>query len=490
MRPPLSPILAPSRKSKVLVVDDHPVVRRGLVTLINEQPDFEVCGDAGNEEDALLAFQEDAPDLLLADWSLKRRDSSGLITALLRERPGLKVLVLSIHDEMTHAELAIELGAKGYIMKREAADKIIDGLRTVAGGALYLSQRVLSGTSRSPLSRGSSETGQITSMHWRTPNHATEPFAGCAVSVVIPVFNSRDTLPRLCEQLVSELDSLVDLQIILVDDYSTDGSRELCLEMNARYPATVDVLLLAKNFGEHSALLAGIRHASGDYCVVMDDDLQNPPSEVKVLLRHAAKGIELVYARYVQRRHPLYRRLGSLLQDWTACMALKKPGGLYLSSFKVFNSRVAREVCRHQAPEPYLDALLLQSTASISTVECLHRDRGGGESGYTWSKLVGLWFRLLLGCSVLPVRVVSIVCVLLGAASFLQTVGGMAAKPGWPAYICVVMLLWLLGEYAGRIQRVLLGIPQSVVMRSVKRRRHDRVNRQDVLEGGQMHENA
>jgi undecaprenyl-phosphate 4-deoxy-4-formamido-L-arabinose transferase len=315
-----------------------------------------------------------------------------------------------------------------------------------------------------------------------------ELFSGCAVSIVIPVFNSRETLSKLCEQLVSELDSLVDLQIVLVDDYSTDGSREVCLEMNARYPATVDVLLLARNFGEHSALLAGIRQASGDYCVVMDDDLQNPPSEVKVLLRQAAKGIELVYARYDQRRHPLYRRLGSLLQDWTARIALKKPSGLYLSSFKVFNSRVAREVCRHQAPEPYLDALLLQSTSSISTVECLHRDRGGGESGYTWRKLVGLWFRLVLGCSVLPVRVVAIASVLLCAASLLQTVGGMAAKPGWPAYTCIMLLLWLLGEYAGRIQRLLLGTPQVVVMRSVKRHRPDQVTGQAILGDGQQHE--
>lgn len=458
------------------------------MTLINEQPDFEVCGDAGSEEDAILAFQGDTPDLLLADWSLKRRDSSGLITALLRESPGLKVLVLSIHDEMTHAELALGLGAKGYIMKREAADKIIDGLRAVTGGALYLSQRVLSGNLKSPLSLGPSDTGRLSRIHRITQNVTAEPFSGCTVSIVIPVFNSRETLPKLCAQLVSELDHLVDLQIILADDFSTDGSRELCLEMNARYPATVEVLHLARNFGEHSALLAGIREATGDYCVVMDDDLQNPPSEIKVLLRQAAKGFELVYSRYAERRHPLYRRLGSLLQDWTACLTLGKPAGLYLSSFKAFNSRVAKEVCRYHGPDPYLDALLLQCTSSISTVECLHCDRGGGESSYTLSKLVGLWFRLLLGWSVLPLRVVALVSLLFCATCLLQSGGAMVAKLGWLAGICVVLLLWLLGEYAGRIQCLLLGAPQAVVMRSVKRQRSDRANRTTSLESGLRHE--
>ena len=477
-----------SRKSKVLVVDDHPVVRRGLVTLINEQPDFEVCGDAGNEEDALVAFQEDAPDLLLADWSLKRRDSSGLIAALLRARPDLKVLVLSIHDEMTHAELALELGAQGYIMKREAADKIIDGLRTVAGGDVYLSQRVLSGSSRSPLVRANADTGRPAGIPSRAPAKDREPFHGWSVSIVIPVFNSRGTLPRLCDQLVSELDGLVDLQIILVDDLSTDGSREVCLEMNTKHPSTVEVLLLARNFGEHSALLAGIRHATGSYCVLMDDDLQNPPSEVKSLLRQAAKGVELVYARYARRCHPVYRQVGSLLQDWTARLVLGKPRGLYLSSFKVFNSRVAGEVCRHQGPDPYLDALLLQATSSISTVECEHRERGGGESSYTWSKLVGLWIRLLLGWSVLPLRAAAFVSLLLCGVCLFKTNDGLHGRLAWLAGASFVLLLWLLGEYAGRIQKLLLGVPQAAVMRCVRRRQPDRGNLNEFREGRFGHE--
>ena len=457
--------LAPqiSRK-KVLVVDDHSVVRRGLVTLINEQDDLDVVGDAGNDADALFLFRQNVPDLLLVDWSLKQRDSVGLIVSLLREKPELKVLVLSIHDEMTHADLALEAGARGYIMKREAAEKIVDGIRVVLRGDFFLSERALSGLRETALKRVSGGSvvgaGAIVS---EGPHK--EPFAGWAVSVVVPVFNSRETLPRLCEQLVCELGDLEQLQIILVDDGSTDGSSQVCAEMHARYPSHVEFLLLARNFGEHNAVLAGVKHATGDYCVVMDDDLQNPPQEVKRLLRQAALGFDLVYSRYSKRHHPLYRRLGSMLQNWTACLVLGKPRELYLSSFKAFSAKVIREVRSYNGPEPYLDAILLRATANIATVECRHQARGGGRSGYTWRKLIGLWLRLFLGFSVWPVRFVALLGVgVCGCGAFLESANS-AASLVWLERACVVFLLALIGEYVGRMHLVLNAAPQFVVKR-------------------------
>ncbi len=451
-------------RQKVLVVDDHSVVRRGLVTLINEQHDLEVVGDAGNEADAIFAFRQNVPDLLLVDWSLKQRDSVGLIVTLLREKPDLMVLVLSIHDEMTHADLAVEAGARGYIMKREAAEKIVDGIRSVLGGDFYLSERALCGLRETALKKvsGANVVGSGAAVVEGTYR---EPFAGWAISVVVPVFNSRETLPRLCDQLVFELREVEQLQIILVDDGSTDDSAQVCAEMYARYPSHVEFLLLARNFGEHNAVLAGVKHATGDYCVVMDDDLQNPPMEVKVLLRQAALGFDLVYSRYRKRRHPLYRRLGSRLQNWTACLVLGKPPELYLSSFKVFSAKVISEVRRYSGPEPYLDAILLRATANIGTVECLHHARGGGRSGYTWKKLIGLWLRLFIGFSVWPVRIVAV----LGVGACFYGAFSEWANPGasfdWLERACVVFLLALIGEYIGRIHLVLNAAPQFVVKR-------------------------
>lgn len=476
------------RKYKVLVVDDHAVVRRGLVTLINEHPDLEVSGDSSNEADAILAFRQCIPDLLLVDWSLKQRDSVGLIVTLLREKPDLRILVLSIHDEMTHADLAVQAGARGYVMKREAGEKIVEGIKTVLGGAFYLSQRAFNGLSENALKRISGKC--ITSPPQNTGDRQEfrEPYCDWAVSIVVPVFNSRETLSRLCDQLVAELVDVDQLQLILVDDGSTDGSADLCAEMRARYPSCVEFVQLARNFGEHNAVLAGIKHATGDFCVIMDDDLQNPPSEVKVLLRHAAQGFDLVYSRYRTRHHPLYRRLGSKLQDWTACLAIGKPRGLYLSSFKVFSSKVMKEVCRYNGPEPYLDAILLRATANIGTIECQHRERGGGRSGYTWRKLIGLWCRLFVGFSVWPVRIAAVIGVLFCTERALAQPAFTQGGAEWIHRCVTILLVALVGEYVGRIYLLLNAAPQFVIKHRELRSAVDIGRVQREMETAQRHE--
>lgn len=451
------------QKSKVLVVDDHEVVRRGVVTLINEHAELEVSGDASNEADAILTFRQNVPDVLLVDWSLKQRDSVGLIITLLREKPSLRVIVLSIHDELTHADLAIQAGARGYIMKRDAVEKIVDGIRSVLSGAFYLSDRAINSLSQDSLKRISGKKVAHPNFESQKKTGGSEPYCNWAVSVVVPVYNSRETIQKLCEQLLRELATVEQLQIILVDDGSTDGSDQICAQMRARYPSCVDFLQLSRNFGEHNALIAGIKHATGDYCVLMDDDLQNPPSEVKVLLQQAALGFDLVYSRYKNRRHPLYRRLGSQLQNWTACLVLGKPPGLYLSSFKVFSSSVIKEVSRFDGPKPYLDALLLRATANISTVECLHDERGGGKSGYTWRKLFGLWLRLFAGFSIWPVRLLALLGLLLSVHSAFTQHLPLVNAAQWAERATTLILLVLIGEYVGRLHLFHNAPPQFVI---------------------------
>ena len=469
----------PAPRKKILIVDDHSVVRRGLVTLINEQPDMEVCGDAENEADAIGLFHSSKPDLLLADWSLKQSDSSGMIAALLRESPGLRVLVLSIHDEMTHAPAALEAGARGYIMKKEAAEKIIEGIQSVLAGDFYLGRRALdeiSGTLTSRLLAGSrfavSETPQMPAEPLRPPVQQ-EPFTQWAVSVVIPVYNSRPTIAKLCDQLVSELREAARLEILLVDDGSEDGSVQACRQMAEKYPAVVRVIELTRNFGEHNAVLAGLNHATGDYCVIMDDDLQNPPSEVKNLLREASHGYDVVYSRYPQRRHPLYRQLGSLLQNWTARLILEKPPGLYLSSFKVLSASTAGAVCEYKGPKPYLDALILRTTSNIGTVECQHRARAGGESSYTWTKLAGLWCRLALGFSIWPLRALVMLGLLVCVSALWADAGGVPESQPlgtWALWLyrgVLLLLVAVLGEYVGWLLLLSRKTPQYVVKKTL-----------------------
>jgi len=139
---------APSPRKRVLVVDDHAVVRLGLGRLINQEPDLVVCGEAEDARDALADARQLEPDVAVVDWSLKNGDAFDLITSLSCEHPRMPVLVLSIHEEMFYAERALRAGARGYVMKQEAAGKIVEAIRRVAAGQTYLSERAASVVSK------------------------------------------------------------------------------------------------------------------------------------------------------------------------------------------------------------------------------------------------------------------------------------------------------------------------------------------------------
>jgi undecaprenyl-phosphate 4-deoxy-4-formamido-L-arabinose transferase len=301
-----------------------------------------------------------------------------------------------------------------------------------------------------------------------------------SVSVVVPVFNSEKTLSRLCAELMESLRFVRDLQIILVDDGSRDGSAGVCTEMHFRYPHTVEFIELARNFGEHSALLAGIRAARGQYCVLMDDDLQNPPSEIARLLRQCALGFDVVYATYRPRRHAWYRRWASAVHNRMAVGVLGKPRDLYFSSFKVLSHKVVTSLRRYRGPKPYIDALILRATANVSTVECTHHPRAGGQSGYTLFKLLELWTRMLFGFSTFPLHFcvfVSLLPVLSALTLLLPGIGpelrSGVQTGGW-LLSGISLLLWLavLGEYVGRLYQLLHGLPPYVVRRSLRRQTH------------------
>jgi len=129
-------------KTKVFLVDDHPLVRDGLVNLINQEPGLEVCGEAGNEAQALARIATAKPDVAIVDISLENGSGIELIKSLKTWHPEVATLVLSMHDESLYAERSLHAGARGYIMKREAAKKVIQGIQAVHGGRLYVSEKI------------------------------------------------------------------------------------------------------------------------------------------------------------------------------------------------------------------------------------------------------------------------------------------------------------------------------------------------------------
>src|SRR5262249_26364071 len=162
---------------------------------------------------------------------------------------------------------------------------------------------------------------------------------------------------------------------------------------------------LSRNFGEHNAVLAGLKHAAGQYVAVMDDDGQHRAIDVLRMFQFAKqRKLNVVYGRHRSRQHPRWRILGRWFNDRIATFLLRKPRDLYLSSFKVMSRFVVEEVRRRAGPFLYLDGLILRVTRNIGQIDVGHRPRQGGRSGYTLGKLVGLWLSMCFSSSVALMR--------------------------------------------------------------------------------------
>lgn len=299
-----------------------------------------------------------------------------------------------------------------------------------------------------------------------------------SISILIPVYNGAATIGPLVDRLVTTLDGH-DLQIVLVNDGSTDPSDLACRALHAAYPGVVTYLRLARNFGEHNAVMAGLHHTRGDFVVIMDDDFQNPPEEVPRLIDHAlAHDLDVVYTRYPRKQHSWFRNLGSRFNDLVASLLLDKPRGLYLSSFKCLNRFTVGEVIKYAGPYPYLDGLILRSTQNIGTIEVRHEPRRQGRSNYTLRKLVRLWLQMAVNFSVLPLRismvlglVFSVLGLLLGIAVVIERLSRPDLPIGWSSLLVSVvifagvqlMILGMLGEYVGRLFLMSNQTPQFVV---------------------------
>jgi len=195
------------------------------------------------------------------------------------------------------------------------------------------------------------------------------------LSIIIPVYNAKKTIGQLCKALIDLYSYRFELEIVLVNDGSTDDTDVICRELYSVYRETITYIRLSRNFGEHNALMAGLNYASGDYCVTMDDDFQNQPEEVGKLVEKIREGYDVVYTFYASKKDSLYRNLGSRFNDKVENLILKKPAGLYLSSFKIINRFLVNEIVKHTASDPYIDGIILRTTGNIGRVQVEHRRR-------------------------------------------------------------------------------------------------------------------
>ncbi len=298
-----------------------------------------------------------------------------------------------------------------------------------------------------------------------------------ALSIVIPVYNGASSIAELVSAL-EELSIEGGHEIVLVNDGSPDNSLEICRALidHARVPITL--VGLARNYGEHNAVMAGLHHVSGAHVITMDDDMQNPPEEVERLLAFAQRsGKDVIYTYYDDKRHAAWRNLGSGFTNRVADFVLEKPRGLYLSSFRCISAFVVREIIRYKGPFPYIDGLIMQVTHDVDRLMVRHLPRAVGRSNYTLRRLLRLWASMFVNFSVMPLRISTITGFILSA---IGAVGGAWAivealvrstPPGWASLFAAVLLLsgvqllilGIVGEYLGRLYLTANGKPQTVV---------------------------
>ena len=302
---------------------------------------------------------------------------------------------------------------------------------------------------------------------------------GPELSLVIPVYNGSRTIGPLVEQTAKIFGS-TSFEIVLVNDGSEDDSEKVCVKLAEKFPQNVTFVHLSRNFGEHSAVLAGFTQARGRYVAVLDDDSQNPPEEVvRMLDELKRKNYDVVYGHYIEKKHSWFRNLGSRFNDRIATLMLHKPKDLYLSSFKVMNRFLVNEIIKYRGPYPYTDGLIYRVTRNIGQIPVEHRASQSGQSRYTLRRLVRLWLNMFLNFSIQPLRISVYVGLLASCLSIVALVAILIDKLwitknvtlGIPTVLGSIvffagvqlMILGLVGEYLGRLYLDHTGTPQYVV---------------------------
>ena len=299
------------------------------------------------------------------------------------------------------------------------------------------------------------------------------------LSLVIPVYNGRRTISGVVQSIREAFDA-TRYEIVLVNDGSEDDSEVVCAALAENSGGTIVFVQLSRNFGEHSAVLAGLSRTRGEYVAVLDDDGQNPPSEIVPMLAELKREhYDVVYGHYIEKKHSLFRNAGSAFNNWVATLMLHKPKDLYLSSFKVMSRFVVDEIIRYRGPYPYTDGLIYRTTRKIGQIPVEHRASVNGSSRYTLRRLIRLWLHMFLNFSVAPLRLSVYAGLVASFFSLLALVfifiDKMWITPnvtlGIPTVLGAVvffsgiqlMILGLVGEYLGRLYLDHTGTPQYVV---------------------------
>jgi undecaprenyl-phosphate 4-deoxy-4-formamido-L-arabinose transferase len=299
-----------------------------------------------------------------------------------------------------------------------------------------------------------------------------------SISVVIPVFNSESILLELLERLGNVLPQKTDIfEVILVNDGSRDRSWEVVHELADSYPWVRGIDLM-RNYGQHNALLAGVREAKYEIIVTMDDDLQHPPEEIPHLLKKIAEGNDVVYGSPSKIRQSIWRKLASFLTKLALQSAMGVDSARQVSAFRAFKNHVSKAFSNYQSGFVSIDVLLTWATCRFAAVEVKHHPRKTGLSNYTFWKLVTHAINMLTGFSTLPLQLASLIGFAFTVFGFFVLayvigrylmLGG--SVPGFPFLASIIAIfsgaqlfaIGVIGEYLARMHFRLMGQPPYIV---------------------------
>lgn len=284
-------------------------------------------------------------------------------------------------------------------------------------------------------------------------------------SVVIPCYKSSKTIGNVVELLQKKFEDKY-IQIVLVDDCSPDGgdTSGVLRQLVKKYDNVLGIWL-AKNSGQHNAVMCGLGYTKGKYIICMDDDMQTHPDEIDKLINKIDEGYDVVYAYYPKKRESVFRLLGSKFSSWTVQKLIGKPKGLNTSSFWIAKKFVKDSIIKYNYPYTFLPGLILRTTNNIGNIEVQHYARTVGKSGYDLKRLIKLWSNII-GFSIKPLRAATVIGGAFAIVGVLCAFGIVLRKlffnintAGWSSLIVAVCFfsgliltfMGVIGEYIGRI---------------------------------------
>lgn len=305
-----------------------------------------------------------------------------------------------------------------------------------------------------------------------------------SVSVVIPVFCSEESIGLLVQQLAEALPKITDCyEVILVEDNGDDGSWQVVESLAAEFD-WVRGYKLMRNYGQHSALLCGIRAAKYETIVTMDDDLQHPVERIPSLLAPLSEGFDVVYGTPQRPRHSPLRNLATMITKWVLTGAMGAEIAQSISAFRAFRTGLRDSFATYNGPLVNIDVLLTWGTTRFTAISTPHAARPLGKSNYSLGKLITHTFNLLTGFSTLPLRFASAIGLLLTLFGFViltyillsQILAFQFEVPGFTFTVSLISIfagaqmftLGIIGEYLARMHLRIMDKPAYIVRQSTE----------------------